>query len=204
MPLQRQSRPAAALPRMFEAGVDALLACLTLFVVMTFYGWLIPVIPGLDDGKGFAYGLCSGQGPCDMTWIETMNGSSGITFWVSVVVALVIFVLTSGALGSTRRSVGMTAASTLPVPRDTVGSSETSPPSRAAMSMRWVIVLVVFIIAAFFGGGPLGVAAVVALWLPSLFGPRLAVYDWLTGVAIVEVALVDSPATAEVELGQEP
>jgi len=191
MPLQRQSRTAGALPRAFQMGIDAVLAFLTLFVVLTFFGWLIPVVPGLDDGKSFAFALCSGAGPCDMTWVTELDGTSGITFWISMFLALGTFVLTSGALSQSRKSMGMSAASTIPIPRRNLGTSDTNPPGRFAMASRWTIVLVVFMLGALFGGGMLGVLLVVLCWLPSLFGPRLALYDFLAGVAIAEVSLVD-------------
>ena len=191
MPLQRQSRTAGFVPRVFQAGIDAVLACLTLFVVMTFFGWLIPVVPGLDDGKSFAFALCSGAGPCDMSWVTELDGTSGITFWISMGLALVTFVLTSGALSQSRKSMGMGAASTVPIPRRNLGTSDTNPPGRFAMASRWIIVLAAFMLGALFGGGVLGVVLVVLCWLPSLFGSRLAVYDLLTGVAIAEVSLVE-------------
>lgn len=186
--------------RAFQAGVDALLACLTLFVVMTFFGWLIPVVPGLDDGKSFAFALCSGQGPCDMSWVTELNGTSGITFWISTGLALLTFVLTSGALSQHRKSMGMSAASTVPIPKKSLGTSDITPPRRLAMALRWTIVLVVFMVGALLGGGMVGVLLVVLCWLPSLFGPRLAVYDLLTGVVIAEVALVES----DVEVAPRP
>jgi hypothetical protein len=191
MPLQRQSRAAGLISRAFQTGVDALLACLTLFVVLTFFGWLIPVVPGLDDGKGFAFALCSGEGPCDMSWVTQLDGTSGITFWISVALALLTFVLTSGALSQSRKSMGMSAASTLPIPRRNLGTSDITPPGRLTMALRWTIVLVVFMVGAVVGGGMVGVLLVALCWLPSLFGPRLAVYDLLTGVAIAEVSLVE-------------
>jgi len=192
MPLQRQSRPAAVIPRAFQTGVDALLACLTLFVVMTFFGWLIPVVPGLDDGKSFAFALCSGEGPCDMSWVTELDGTAGVTFWISICLALLTFVLTSGALSHSRKSMGMSAASTFPIPKANLGTSDITPPGRLAMALRWTIVLAVFMVGAFISGGAVGVLLVVLCWLPSLFGPRLALYDWLTGVSIAEVSLVDS------------
>ncbi len=197
MTIQKVFLPAGRSTRTYQAFMDAFMAAIVLFVTLTFFGWFLPVLPGFDEGIPFGYGLCTGSQSCDYAWIEHVNGSSGPTFWVSLLLASLTFLLVSGAFSKSRRSPGMVAASTWPVLAKSVGTDDRTPPGSLRMVGRWVIVLALFAAGNYLGGNGLwGVLLVFAAWAPSLFGSQRALHDVLTGTAVVEVAMEDSPEPA--------
>jgi hypothetical protein len=187
MVLQVHSRPASRGDRVTGAFVDAVVVSIAVFVVWTFFGWFLQLLPDTGEQVGFGDGMCTGGG-CDYTWFAEHGIGQGVTFWVSLVLTVAAVAALSGAFGRSRRSTGMHVASTYPVRAATVGTTDLEPPPRAALAARWGIVLALFALGVVVNGGVLGVLLVFLAWLPSLVGPRQAVYDWLTGVAVVGVA----------------
>ena len=194
MTMQRVAHLAERSARAYQALMDAFMAAIVLFVSLAFFGWVLPLLPGLDDGVPFGTGLCTGMRPCDYTWMERVDGSSGPTFWISLLLASLAFLLVSGALSKARRSPGMVVASTYPVLTRSVGTSDCKPPGSLRMVARWAIVLALFAAGSYVGGNELwGILLVTTAWAPSLFGSKRALHDVLTGTAVVEVALEDAP-----------
>jgi hypothetical protein len=197
MTMQKVTHLADRSARTYQALMDALMASVVLFVTLAFFGWVLPLLPGLDDGVPFGTKLCTGMTSCDYTWIERVDRSSGPSFWVSVLLASLAFLLVSGAFSKTRRSPGMVVASTYPVLTSSVGSADCTPPGSMRMLARWAIVLGLFVAGSYVGGNGLwGILLVTAAWAPSLFGSKLALHDVLTGTAVVMVALETTPKSA--------
>lgn len=190
MVLRVQSRPAARGERVVAALIDGFVAAITLVVVWMFYAWLLMLFPSGNESVAFGDGLCTGGG-CNYEWFAD-NSGTGPTFWASLLLSVASFMLMSGALTAERRSPGMHATSTYPVPASVVGGEVIAPPSRLALMARWALVLVVFIVGVLLGGGLLGLALVVLCWAPSLVGQHRSLYDWATRVAVVEVGARDS------------
>lgn len=202
MTMQKSSHPAGRSARTYQAVMDAFMAAIVLLTALTFFGWLLPLLPGLDDGIPFGYGLCSGSQPCDYTWIESVDGSGGSTFWVSLLLASLTFLAVSGAFSKSRRSPGMVAASSYPVSAKSVGTADRTPPGSLRMMGRWTIVLALFAAGTYLAGNGLGgILLVAGAWVPSLFGSKRALHDVVTGTAVVELALQDKPTTASTTLG---
>lgn len=173
------------------------MAAIVLFVTLTFFSWLLPLLPGLVDGNEFSSGLCAARQPCEFHWVEPSVGYSDPSFWVSLLLASLTFLLVSGALSKARRSPGMTVASTYPVLAKSVGTSDCTPPGRLRMAGRWAVVLALFAGGSYVGGsGVWGILLVVAAWAPSLFGSKRALHDVLTGTAVVERGFEDRPEPA--------
>ena len=123
------------------------------------------------------------------------DGADWASVWLWLGLATVVLVLVSGGLSRSRRSPGMHAAGTFLVQVRGVGGSEYLAPSRALATVRWLIVLALFAIGSLVGSdGFWGVGLVLGAWLPSLFAGRRALYDWLTGTAVVSPALLDGDA----------
>ncbi|HVQ87031.1 MAG TPA: hypothetical protein VMT88_02510 [Actinomycetes bacterium] len=193
MSLQKVVTGAGASDRAVEAALDAFMAAIVLFVVTTLTSWFLALLPNVDDGPGFGAGLCSGQSTCNYDWTGEIEGSTGASFWLSLGFASVLFLLVSGAFSRTRRSPGMLAAGTIPVMAHSIGGPDVTPPSRTRILLRWLIVLVLFILGTFIGGnGFWGIGLVTLAWLPSLLGPRRALYDLATGTAVAHAAFQDS------------
>lgn len=185
--MERKVRLACRAARSYQAVMDALMASVVLFVTMALFGWMLPLLPGFDD---YGITLCTSQRGCDYAWLERVNGATGPSFWVSLVLASVMFILASGAFTKSRRSPGMIAASTYPVMAGAVGTPDFSPPGWPVMAARWVIVLSLFIAGVYYGGDGLwGIGFVTAAWLPSLLAGRRSLYDWVTGTAVGELVI---------------
>ena len=186
-----------------QALIDTAVAGMTLFIALTFFGWILPLIPALKDPIPFGTGLCGNGSTCDAAWMNDFNGSSGASFWVSLLLACLCFLLASGALSRSRRSPGMLFATTWPVTRAALGTSQTPVPSRIAMLSRWLLVLGAFTAGTLIASGVLGVVFVFLIWLPCLFGSRLALHDLLTGTAVAEVGFEEAPVASDVQQGVE-
>lgn len=187
--MRREVMTVGTADRVYQAVIDAFMACIILFVAFAFFGWFQVVLPGFDD---FGRGAC-GDLNCSAYEPESGIGpDAGATYWITLALASGVFLLVSGAFSKARRSPGMIAAGTYPVPAAALGGSEGTPPSAWRMLARWGVVIALFAAGTAVGGnGIWGVLAVLLAWVPSLFGARTALYDWLTGTLVAQVRYVN-------------
>ena len=201
MALKKVLCPAGRTVRAIQAAADAFMAGIVLFVSLMFFSWMVLALPGFDDEGTFGRGLCSGSSSCDYWWLDPAAGVGGRVFWVSLALSSLVFLASSGALGKTGRSTGMMIASTRPVGHESVGTDEVARPAGFRLLARWIIVLALFLVGTWFGGGYWGVGLVVLAWIPSLFGARRALYDVATGVAITQATWEEVEEPAERSAG---